>query len=226
MLLRTLYAYISNEKTGMENSGLSLYGTGNFEQVWEKVCAANFGNMLHEKLGSLPLGVCSEYAGEREKELISIIDKPVWHKNHPAMSDGKTRTLRPDLICIFPYGGQDGYCFGIYDAKYYCIDFKGKQVTGQPGVEDITKQYLYQLAYDDFMQKQGYRYVQNAFLCPQEEAEPDYGYVEMEMLRTVGNKTLENILVVKLCAEEMYDLYLADKRIGKVTDYIPYNSLG
>ena len=76
------------------------------------------------------------------------------------------------------------------------------------------------------MQKQGYLYVQNAFLCPQEEAEPDYGYVEMEMLRTVGNKTLENIMVVKLCAEEMYDLYLANKRIEKITDYIPYNSSG
>ncbi len=230
MLLKTLYTYISNEKMNMESSGLSLYGTGNFEQVWEKVCADNFGNMLHEKIGSLPLGVCSEYAGKREKELISMIDRPVWHKNHPAMSGGKTGTLKPDLIRIFPCGGQGGYCFGIYDAKYYCIDFGGEppcgRVTGQPGVEDITKQYLYQLAYDDFVQKQGYRYVQNAFLCPQEEAEPDYGYVEMEMLRTVGNKTLENIMVVKLCAEEMYDLYLANKRIEKITDYIPYNSSG
>ena len=68
-------------------------------------------------------------------------------------------------------------------------------MTGQPGVGDVTKQYLYQLAYDDFITKQGYKYVQNMFFCPQESAEPDYGYVEMKMLHNIGDKTLENIAV-------------------------------
>lgn len=62
--------------------------------------------------------------------------------------------------------------FGIYDAKYYCIDYQfmeTKQVLAeQPGVGDVTKQYLYQLAFDDFIVKQGYRYVQNMFFCPDE----------------------------------------------------------
>lgn len=224
-LLKTIYAYIANDKAKEEDVSFSLYGTNSFHLVWEKVCAENFGSVLDEKLENLPLGVCSDYADKRSQSLISIIERPVWHKNNPALSDGKTDTLKPDMVCIYPCGENHQYCFGIYDAKYYCIDFKerpsGCRIAGQPGVGDITKQYLYQLAFDDFIAKQGYQYVQNMFFCPQEEAEPDYGYVEMKMMHTIGGKTLENIAVVKLCAEEMYDLYLSNAKVENITDYIP-----
>lgn len=192
--------------------------------VWEKVCAVNFGSVLNKKLHELPLDLSEDYESRKNKKLIDIIDKPQWYKQNPHVSDGKVDTLKPDLICIYPCDDAE-YCFGIYDAKYYCIDFKevngNYKVTGQPGVGDVTKQYLYQLAYDDFITKQGYKYVQNMFFCPQESAEPDYGYVEMKMLHTIGNKTLENIAVVKLCAEEMYDLYLQNEQITDPTAYIP-----
>lgn len=87
----------------------------------------------------------------------------------------------------------------------------------------MTKQYLYQLAFDEFIAKQGYKYVQNMFFCPQEKAEPEYGYVEMKMLHTISDKKLENITVVKLCATEMYDIYLSNGEIEKsqITNYIP-----
>ena len=223
-LLKTIYAYIANEKAEQDNLNFSLYGTNSFNLVWEKVCAVNFGSVLDKKLHELPLDLSEDYESRKNKKLIDIIDKPCWHKENPYVSDGKVDTLKPDLICIYPCEDTE-YCFGIYDAKYYCIEFKevnGKyKVTGQPGVGDVTKQYLYQLAYDDFITKQGYKYVQNMFFCPQEVAEPDYGYVEMKMLHTIGNKTLENIAVVKLCAEEMYDLYLQNKQITDPTAYIP-----
>lgn len=35
----------------------------------------------------------------------------------------------------------------IYDAKYYCFEHTRQNLKGQPGIESITKQYLYQLAY-------------------------------------------------------------------------------
>lgn len=223
-LLKTIYTYIANEKAEQDNLNFSLYGTNSFNLVWEKVCAVNFGSVLDKKLHELPLDLSEDYESRKNKKLIDIIDKPCWHKENPYVSDGKVDTLKPDLICIYPCEDTE-YCFGIYDAKYYCIEFKevnGKyKVTGQPGVGDVTKQYLYQLAYDDFITKQGYKYVQNMFFCPQEVAEPDYGYVEMKMLHTIGNKTLENIAVVKLCAEEMYDLYLQNKQITDPTAYIP-----
>lgn len=224
-LLKTIYTYIANQKANQEDLSFSLYGTNSFNLVWEKVCAENFGSMLDMKLSELPLGVSDEYDSERNKKLIEIIDKPVWYKNNSCISDGNVATLRPDLVCIYPCGESGEYCFGIYDAKYYCIDFKqqkdGYKVTGQPGVGDVTKQYMYQLAYDDFIIKQGYKYVQNMFFCPQEEAESDYGHVEMKMLHTIGDRSLENIAVVKLCAEDMYDLYIANDSIKNIMDYIP-----
>ena len=227
-LLKTIYTYIANDKVEQDNLNFSLYGTNSFNLVWEKVCAANFGSVLDKKLYELPHKLAEDYESRKNKKLIDIIDRPHWHKQNPSISDGKVDTLKPDLICIYPCDDAE-YCFGIYDAKYYCIDFKdinGKyKVTGQPGVGDVTKQYLYQLAYDDFITKQGYKYVQNMFFCPQESAEPDYGYVEMKMLHTIGDKTLENIAVVKLCAEEMYNFYLQNEQIMDPKAYIPAVSI-
>lgn len=229
-LLKTIYAYIASEKVNQGEIAFSLYGTNSFNLVWERVCAENFGSVLKQKIKDLPLKIVPEYEDKRDCKLQSIIDKPVWHQVTPYAAVDEANTLKPDLICIYPVGnendsGTEDYCFGIYDAKYYQINFekKGKKwvVTGNPGVGDVTKQYLYQLAYSDFILKQGYKYVQNMFFCPQEEAEPDYGYVEMKMMHNIGDGNLENILVVKLCAEEMYDIYLSGRKIKDISKFIP-----
>ena len=145
-LLKTIYTYIANENVNKEEMNFSLYGTNSFNLIWEKVCSENFESVLDKKLLELPLGVSDEYASKQNKKLIEIIDRPVWHKSNPSVSDGKVDTLRPDLISIYKVDNEDAYCFGIYDAKYYCIDFKqkknGYKITGQPGVGDVTKQYL------------------------------------------------------------------------------------
>ncbi len=222
-LLKTMYAYIAHMDTKEQDVGVGLYGTNCFQMIWEKVCAQVFGNVLHWPLGRLPRGVCSQYRTRQNQTLGSVIGQPVWHRNHPPLEDGETATFRPDLVCIYPYNGE--YCFGIFDAKYYCINFKqepsGNRVTGQPGIGDVAKQYLYQLAFADFIAEQGYRYVQNLFLCPQEESDPDFGYVELEMLHRIGDVTLENIAVVKLCAAEMFGYYLANAQIETFSDYLP-----
>lgn len=236
-LLKTLYTYIANNKKDENDVSLSLYGTNSFNLVWEKVCAENFGSILDkplekiEKSGKLPMPLIDEYKSDnkRKQKLIDLIDPPVWHGKTKEVVDYKVDTLIPDLICSYPCNDSGDYCFGIYDAKYYKINFKkqkdGWKVTGQPGVGDVTKQYLYQLAYDDLIIKQGFRYVQNMFFCPTEDADGgkyvDYGYVQMDMLHTIGKKTLENIAVVKLCAEEMYKLYLSGKQIENMAEYIP-----
>lgn len=225
ILLKTLYTYIANEKTEREDRSFSLYGTNSFHLVWEKVCAENFGNMLHDTLSELPFSLSDEYKKKRDTKLIDIIERPIWHKNNPVVEDCRADTLKPDLIRIYPIENTGEYCFGIYDAKYYCINFRqtgrGYQVTGQPGIADVTKQYLYQAAYNDFILKQKCQYVQNVFLCPQEDAEAEYGYVEMQMLHTIADKRLENIAVVKLCAGEMYDIYLSGRKIENISDYVP-----
>ena len=55
------------------------------------------------------------------------------------VKDPKVETLKPDLVCIYPVDDeQKDYCFGIYDAKYYCIAYQVKdnnaKISGQPGV--------------------------------------------------------------------------------------------
>lgn len=224
ILLKTIYTYVSNARVNQEDLSYSLYGTNSFNLVWEDVCKHNFGNLLDTKLSGLPLGVCNDYLSRANEKLIDIIDKPVWSKNNSEIS-AEADTLKPDLVCIYPIDGGKDYCFGIFDAKYYCVDFKqtkdGYKVVGQPGVGDVTKQYLYQLAYEDFAENQGYNYIVNMFLCPQEEPISDYGFVSMQMLKSLGKGTLNNIHVVKLCAEEMFNLYITNKQIVNFAKYLP-----
>lgn len=227
LVLKAMYAYIAQKASFNNIDSFSIYGTNSFNLVWEKVCAQNFGNVLDSKLSELPLGVCDDYKDSKDNTLMEIIDKPVWHRTSGDISDVKSDTLRPDLISIYECGDSGEYCFGIYDAKYYNIEFhknvSGYRVIGQPGVGDVTKQYLYQLAYDDFITKQGYKYVQNMFFCPDEAADKEYGWVQMDMLHQIANKKLENVAVVKLCASEMYDLYLENRIVDEndMDKYIP-----
>lgn len=229
-LLKTIYTYIANDKTDKDDINYSLYGTNSFNLVWEKVCAENFGSVLDTAIADLPLyEETTNKTDTKETTLRDVIKAPRWRKSeYPMVKDPKVETLKPDLVCIYPVDEeQKDYCFGIYDAKYYCIDYQVKdnkaKISGQPGVGDVTKQYLYQLAFDDFIVKQGYRYVQNMFFCPGETADKDFGWVQMDMLHQIGDKKLENIAVVKLCASEMYDIYLENKTIDEreIGKYIP-----
>lgn len=171
-LLKTIYTYIANDKTDKDDISYSLYGTNSFNLVWEKVCAENFRSVLDTAIVDLPLYKEKTNKTEtKETTLRDVIKTPRWRKSeYPMVKDPKVETLKPDLVCIYPVDDeQKDYCFGIYDAKYYCIDYQVKdnkaKISGQPGVGDVTKQYLYQLAFDDFIVKQGYRYVQNMFFA-------------------------------------------------------------
>ena len=71
---------------------------------------------------------------------------------------------------------------------------KGKSLRGNPGVGDVTKQYLYQLAYRDFINVHHIAEVRNCFLMPTEENEIVVkGVAKMQMLEALG---LENIQTV------------------------------
>ncbi len=224
-VLKTIYAYISNIRMEQENLQYSLYGTNSFNLIWEKVCAYNFGDMRHRQLSELPIRLSEEYAARRNEKLLQIIDHPIWHGNSPDILDDNADTLKPDILCIYPVRESKEYCFAIYDAKYYCIHFekkdKGYRIAGQPGIQDIVKQYLYRFAYDDFIEKQGYQYVQNMYLCPHEGEGQDFGWVELTMLGMIGGKKLGSIGVVKLCAEEMFEIYLQGRTIENIAEYIP-----
>ena len=122
------------------------------------------------------------------------------------------KSLTPDLITIHRNG--DKCDFTIFDAKYYNIQLEINQpLAGQPGVGDVTKQYLYQLAYRKFVEANKIDKVRNCFLMPTEDDGVDgvikKGSVRMDML---GALELEQIQIRQLSARRMYAYYLAKQK--------------
>lgn len=101
-------------------------------------------------------------------------------------------------------------CFEIFDGKYYTINITNETISGQPGVGDITKQYLYQLAYQKLASINGYDF-SNSFIVPKDELEEDAGNgvliaeVELQMLSELQ---LKNIKVIARDCEKIYCQYL------------------
>ena len=135
--------------------------------------------------------------------LIDLIEKPNWiSKEYSLRADN---TFIPDLITF--YKGN----FIIFDAKYYNLTFKREKLAGHPGIESISKQYFYELAFKDFIEKLKFEGVKNAFLFPTyAEKIENKGYVELKMLHSIG---LENIQIVMLPANEINQLYLENKKM-------------
>lgn len=202
LLLKTIYAYIAHSGSLYDTDCLSLFGTNSFNLVWEGICAEIMDNQLEVRLGALqlPMPLRPEY--DRKQKLIELIEKPLWSVTGTTATD----SLIPDLISI-----SDG-CFIIFDAKYYNAQLEtGKAPKGQPGIESVTKQYLYQLAYQKFISEHGFSVVKNCFLMPTENKEiEDHGEVSMEMLSSLG---LQNIKVRFIPADMVYDYYLSGRKM-------------
>ena len=208
ILLKTLYAYVSQDRKMLdENDGISMFGTTAYHAVWEKVCAEVFDNKLNTTLAQLKMIVplADKYNSKTAKrqKLIDIIEKPIWQGDDTEAKAADT--LIPDLISIPSVDGKDWFI--IFDAKYYNLQLeKGKSLRGNPGVGDVTKQYLYQLAYKDFINAHGIAEVRNCFLMPTEKKDiVKKGCARMAMLEVLN---LKNIQIRLIPATELYDNYL------------------
>lgn len=211
ILLKTIYTYISQDRKMLEESnGISMYGTTAYHAVWEEVCSEVFDNKLNIKLSKLKMSVplAEKFQDRKNKSLIDIIEKPIWEGNDIIEEAGDT--LIPDIISILQIGAEDK--FFIFDAKYYNIQLeKGKSLRGNPGVGDVTKQYLYQLAYKDFIKAHNIDVVKNCFLMPTDKDEIiKKGTVKIPMLEALG---LENIQIRQIPAKMLYDCYLVQRKI-------------
>lgn len=210
ILLKTLYAYVAQNRRLLENNdGISMFGTTAYHAVWENVCAEVFDNKLKTSLGKLNMSVPLSKEYTPSDMLIEIIEKPVW-KGPDTEEKKASDTLIPDLISIPKIGNED--YFLIFDAKYYNLRLeKGKTLGGNPGLGDVTKQYLYQLAYKKFIKAHNIAVVKNCFLMPTEKNEIiDKGTAKMEMLEALG---LENIQIRLMPAAMMYEYYLTQRKI-------------
>ena len=211
-LLKTLYTFIAeNRKMEDAGSGISIFGTTAFNMVWEKICSKVFNNQLQSRLDSIALPESlDQFRYRPDKKLIDIIEKTAWIAKDGEYSKLAKDTLIPDLITFVQH--EEGMIMVILDAKYYNLRMeKDKALSGQPGIESVTKQYLYQLAYQDFADRHGIMGIRNCFILPTEQPTIiNKGHVELQMLKNLG---LQDIEVRLLPAAKIYNYYLANRQM-------------
>lgn len=207
LVLKMLYTYISQASHLNDMNAFSMFGTNSFNLVWEKVCARVMNNQLDKPLINIPIK--SDKSVQYTK-LKSIVEHPKWSGIDDGGKFEKTAkdTLIPDIISVVKE--NNGYTFIIFDAKYYNIKIDRNELSGYPGIGDVTKQYLYQLAYKDLIDDSGIKSIKNCFLMPTENSDIiKLGQVRMKMLENIG---LKNIQVRLLPASKIYECYLDDKK--------------
>ena len=216
LLLKTLYAYVANSSALDDLDCFSMFGTSSFNLVWEQVCAEALDNQLQKPIGgiNLPIPLSKRYQEKRYLKLIELIDKPEWSG---VAFDGYTftkeanDTLIPDIVSIAKDGNN--HSFVILDAKYYLIQLeRDKRLRGQPGIESVTKQYLYQLAYNAFIKEHNFTHIRNCFLMPTEQdAVINKGVVSLKMMELLG---LEGIQLRLLPAAKIFECYLSNTKLN------------
>lgn len=213
LILKTIYAYILNMGKLSESNNFSLFGTNSFNLIWENVCAEVLDNKLYSTIDSLNLPTKSNFKFQTNDTLISLIEKPRWFGN---ISSGTVfekianDTLVPDIISLIK--SENEYSFIIFDAKYYLLQLESdKKLMGQPGIGDITKQYLYQLSYKEFIEEYSIKNVHNCFLMPTEKKDIiNKGFVSLNMMNSLN---LQSIQIRLLPASEVFENYLTSNKL-------------
>lgn len=207
--LNMMKNYFLETENSNEDEEIKFIGTTSFNLVWEKVCAIVLGNSLDKKLEDLGLDTIDNIGNITLKEVIS---KPEWKVSNSDIKHQSAKTLIPDLIV---YSKEDR-SISIYDAKYYNIILTEKLLKNYPGVEDISKQYLYELAYRDLIKRNNLKIKENAFIMPtdkkmenQDALFEEIGEVEFGIFENMEFKPIR----VKLAsATKMYEKYLKSEK--------------
>ena len=218
-LLNSMHSYISLKDVFSNEKFLVCYGKKYYEHVWEEMCSKVFDNKLYEKLGELDLDIDFDKNYKPDVRLKDLIEKPKWRSE--GFTKNPNRTFTPDVITL-----DENRNLIILDAKYYNLIFEEEKDLDGPGIEDIAKQYFYELAFKEFLDKNkcpednenvkenckcinGKR---NALLFPIHGSSViNKGYIELNMLSSLG---LENIQVIMIPAEKMNRLYLSNGKMN------------
>lgn len=202
-ILKLMRSYIGEDTSKNVSETISFVGTNSFNLVWEDVCSVVMDDCINKSIKELGLNYSKN---KKQSALVAdVIAKPMWKHNKSGVVHKAKKTLVPDIITI------NGNQLSIYDAKYYKIKLDYKEVKKQPGVGDVTKQYLYELAFKEFVKENDLSIDTNAFLMPTDENEEiKLGTASMEIFHTLGEVNLRDIEVILKPCEEMYEQYLKD----------------
>ena len=203
-----MLAYVTRLGTRKKKSTVFFYGTNSMHTVWESACKQIFGDMLGQEISDLDI-VNIEYneleveqQNKYNKKLIDIIDKPIWSILGTKNSFAKD-TLIPDTVVI--KRKNNTLCLNIYDAKYYHIKITDDDINRQPGIESVTKQYLYHKAYKQFMKDFNIEGINNIFLVPTDGETRKFATVSLSLLHEMTGKDIE---AAYLNADDVWKAYV------------------
>ena len=200
-ILKLLKDYLLESKSNNLSDEISFIGTNSFNLVWQDVCAVIKNNSLDKKLSEL--GYTYKHMVEKRTYLKNIIDKPKWRQKGSDQYD-TTNTLMPDIVTF------ENDNLVIYDAKYYNTSFdENGNISNVPGIESLTKQILYELAFRDFATENHLIIAKNSFLMPTERDE-DYilGTGSLGLLKNHTNGDINDITIEMIAAERAFHQYL------------------
>ena len=227
-LLKTLYTYVSEQSSSESNASFSLYGTNTFNLVWEKACGELFDTGYDKswtikriaEAGLIDYSLCKK---ENKTNTISdYIEKPEWIIGGQSVSyDGD---LIPDIVTLRNEKSGNTAMY-ILDGKYYLLSVTGDKLSGNPGIQDVVKQYIYNTSLKYFIDTFRIGEIANAFLIPaldSENAENQvFGEVPYWSVQHAGFSELPSVQVIKLNAQKVWNCYLGkDKENDSVFNLI------
>lgn len=204
-VLHAIKSYLE-KKSGLSDTKLMLYGTRNFKWIWEVVCGHIFDNEFVKK-------------GTKSKYEIFGIESPKWNIGNETdlkLNDVemKKNRLTPDILKVIIKDNVK-YLL-ILDAKYYNVRLSNSKIEGSPGIEDITKQYLYHSALKNYIEDNKIDKVLNAFLVPTHKKTCVPGEVFLDFMRMYSNT---DIKLMKLNVNEVINMYCNNKKYN-FSDFI------
>lgn len=213
-VLDTMALYLLDRKASVEFDDVQSFGTSSYYHVWEKSCKVACGDLLDKRLRQLPISLMGGWRDKREQTLLGIIPRPKWERSRSGeyVDCGDVDTLIPDAVSFFGEGVSRVFC--IFDAKYYVPSSSGR-MKGQPGIESVTKQFLYQSAYRDFVLDHEFDSVVNTFLVPGDIEKPyKMARVSFPGVLTEEKKPFTNhVDMWMIPAEDVYEAYLRGEKL-------------
>lgn len=176
--LKLMQAVLNNMAYGSDSLEFQSFGMSGFHTLWERAIK----DVFCDELERTPRQIFNEHELERvsgrdhnlipklDRALKEFIDAPRWIKigaddgGVTAQSDDETDRLKPDFVAV-ARDEDKATALIILDAKYYKPEFKESSILFAPGVGDVDKQVLYQLAYDGIVAPCDLK-VHNAFMFP------------------------------------------------------------
>lgn len=158
----------------------------------------------------------------KAKSISDYIERPEW------VIDGDSAEYEGDLIPdILSLRKIDSHNTGLFilDGKYYLVKTEKKDdktvLRGNPGIQDVVKQYVYNAAVQSLINQFHIAGVANAFLIPALESESanlanvkKIGSVPYWSVQRSGFKELPSVQVIKLNAEDVWRAYLSSTALS------------